>query len=223
MLVRFNDGAPVQPAARPDGANADGRRRFSRSVRIGAVVSLLLLLLSPHTVGQDVTEVSLKAAFIYNFTKFTDWPAEVLAPSAPLLACVLGDPAMADALARAVKGRDAGGHGFGVSRVTASDAALKTCHLLYVSGVPVGQAVEVTNGLQTTPVLTISDIDNFANRGGIAQFFFENGRMRFAINLGAARRARLQLSSKLLALAVIVDPPTQPVDDGFLNMDGFQR
>lgn len=190
--------------------------------RAVALAAVLLLLTSMRSAGQDVTEVALKAAFIYNFAKFTEWPTDVLAASAPIAACVYGDQAVADALSRTVRGRQAGGHDIDVSLVTSTSDALKMCHLLYVSGVPAGQASEVAAALKASPVLTISDLDKFATTGGIAQFFVENGKMRFAINLGAARRARLQLSSRLLALAVVLEPAGQVLDSSPMKLNGMQ-
>lgn len=206
MLVRATQPSSVQARAR-------GRR-------IGAVVVLFLLLLPIRPLGQDVTEVALKAAFIYNFAKFTDWPADALPNGAPLVACVLGDPAVADALERTVRGRQASGHGIEVLLLRAPEKELKSCHLLYVSGVPASQATDVAAALRTAPVLTISDIETFASNGGVAQFFVENGKMRFTINLGAARRARLQLSSRLLALAVVVESAGPPFDSALPRMTG---
>ncbi|MCA1584578.1 MAG: YfiR family protein [Acidobacteria bacterium] len=179
-------------------------RFFGRRLRLGAVLAALLLLRATTSLGQDVTEVALKAAFIYNFAKFTEWPQEVLPSAASLTACVIGDAAVGDALQRAIKGRMVAGHGMSVSRVTA-DGSLQSCHLLYLSGLPATQAAQIATGLRGSSVLTISDIDEFARLGGIAEFFVENGKMRFSINLESAKRSRLQLSSKLLALAALVE------------------
>ena len=77
----------------------------------------------------------------------------------------------------------------------------RVCHVLYVSGVTAGQAAQLVAGLRDVPVLTISDIEGFTELGGIAQFFFEHGQLRFSIHVVSAKRARLQISSKLLALA----------------------
>ena len=86
------------------------------------------------------------------------------------------------------------------------------CHILYVSGVTSGQATLLVAGLRDLPVLTISDAEGFMALGGIAQFFFEHGRLRFSVDLGSAKRARLQISSRLLALAKphdsVCTPPT---------------
>jgi hypothetical protein len=164
--------------------------------------AIAILLLTPMTaVAQDVTEPALKAAFIYNFAKFTEWPADAMAPGAPLVLCVLGDAAIGGALERAVKGRTLGGHSIAVSQVAPHGWPLEGCHIAYVSGVTATQAAEVVAGLRDTPVLTISDLEGFTRLGGMAQFFFEHGRLRFDVQLASAKRARLQISSRLLVLA----------------------
>jgi hypothetical protein len=82
--------------------------------------------------AQDVTESSLKAAFIYTFAKFTEWPEDVLPTTATFSACVLGDSQIRDALERTVKGRQFEGRGISVSQVQL-EGKLRSCHLLYVS------------------------------------------------------------------------------------------
>ena len=114
--------------------------------------------------------------------------------------CVLGDAAVGDALAQTVQGRTLAGHSLTVSRVTRTGPQ-QTCHVLYVSGVTTAQALQVVAGLRDVPVLTISDVEQFTELGGIAQLFFEYGRLRFSIQHQAATRARLRISSRLLALA----------------------
>jgi hypothetical protein len=163
-------------------------------------VLLLGLLSASAALAQDVTEPSLKAAFVYNFAKFTEWPVDVLPATASFTACVLGDAPVSDALERTVKGRLLSGHSVSVMRV-ALDGPLRTCHLLYVSGVTPAQVSAIVTIVKGAPVLTISDIDDFAPLGGIAHMFVENGRMRFDLNVDRAKLARLQLSSKLLTLA----------------------
>jgi hypothetical protein len=161
----------------------------------------ILLLLMPAVASlQDVTEPALKAAFIYNFAKFTEWPTDVVPAAAPLVMCVLGDPAVGDALERAVKGRVLAGHSLRVVQVPAAGTK-PVCHVLYVSGVTPVNAGRVVVGLRDTAVLTISDVEGFTERGGIAQFFFEQGQLRFSVEVASARRARLQISSMVLELA----------------------
>ncbi len=125
-----------------------------------------ILLLTPMTAAaQDVTEPALKAAFIYNFAKFTEWPADAMATGAPLVLCVLGDAAIGEALERAVKGRTLAGHSIGVSQAAPDGRPLEGCHIAYVSGVTASQAAKVVAGLRDAPVLTISDVEGFTQHG----------------------------------------------------------
>jgi hypothetical protein len=167
----------------------------------------LVLLCASGARAQNVTEPSLKAAFLFNFATFTGWPQDALPETGSFVACVLGDDRLGDALEGAVKGRQVSGRAIVVSRVQ-SEGPLRSCHLLYVSGVSATQIAAALTTVRDAPILTISDADDFAQSGGIAHLFVENGRMRFDINLGHARRSRLQLSSKLLALATsVLDTP----------------
>jgi hypothetical protein len=149
--------------------------------------------------AQDVTEPALKAAFIYNFMKFTEWPEPVPA-SDPFVICVLGDSNVGDALERVVRDRQFAGRRMTVSIVAISEPK-QSCRVLYVSGVTAIEGAQLLAGLQDSPVLTISDAVGFTEAGGMAQFFFERGQLRFNIGLEAVKRSRLQMSSRLLVLA----------------------
>lgn len=169
-------------------------------VRIAAAVvaGLLASVAGPH--AQDVTEASLKSAFIYNIASFSTWPAEALPINAPFVACVLGDSAVGPALERAVKGRLLGGRSINVVRAP-RDGSLTGCHLVYVSDVSPEQGRQLLASLHGTPVLSIVEIDGFAMPGSVARMFVERGKMRFEIDYGLAKHSGLQLSSRLLALA----------------------
>jgi hypothetical protein len=172
---------------------------------------LAVCLLCVQAVGaQDVNEASLKAAFTLNFAQFTTWPGDVLPSSAALMACVLGDNSVFDALERTARTRQLAGHIVSVTQMTSS-SSLGMCHLLYVSAVPQERVAAVLSAVRGQSVLTVSDSDDFAERGGIAQIFVERGKMRFDLNYGLAKRVRLQMSSKFLVLAAhVFDSPTAP-------------
>ena len=173
-------------------------------IRCSIAISVLALPASGSLVrAQDVTELSLKAAVVYNLAKFVDWPPEAMPATGPFTACVLGDDAAADTLARIVKGRLVGGKSIKVVRVRI-DGPLKTCHLLYVPRGGSAQLAAILAGVRDAPVLTISDIHDFSALGGVAELFVENGRIRFNVNLDAARRSRVHFSSDVLALAAQV-------------------
>ena len=153
--------------------------------------------------AQDVTESSLNAAFIYTFAKFTEWPRDVLPATATFTACVLGNSSMREGLGRTVKGRQISGRAVSVSEVQI-DGKLRSCHLLYVTGVTAAQLAVIVAEVRGAPVLTISDAADFVHQGGIVRMFVENGKIKFDLNLDSAKSSRLDLSSKLLALAAHV-------------------
>ena len=167
-----------------------------RSLIVCGVLAVTLLM-PPVAVAQDVTAPALKAAFIYNFVKFTEWPV-ALPVSDPFVICVIGDAAVGDALERVVEGREFAGR-----RMVALAAVARptsACRVLYVSGATVGEVAQAIAGLQDSPVLTISDVAGFTDTGGMAQFFFERGQLRFTIKVDAVKRSGLKMSSKLLTL-----------------------
>ncbi len=141
------------------GSLDDVRRTQSlHSASARAAIALLLLLLTAiPAAAQDVTEPALKAAYIYNFAKFTEWPAD--ASGEPLVMCVVGDAAIGEALERAVKGRTLAGQSVGVSQSAADGQPRGRCHILYVSGVTASQAAKLVAALGDAPVLTISDVE----------------------------------------------------------------
>ena len=170
--------------------------------RVTACIAACLLYASTAAT-QNVTEPSLKAAFIFNFAKFTAWPTDTLPPTGSFTACVLGDTSVYRALERTVRDRQVSGHGVIVVQ-NPLEGPLRTCHVLYVSGVAPNRIATILTAVRGLAVLTISDMDDFAIQGGVAQMFVENGRMRFDLNFDVARRSRLQLSARLLVLGAHV-------------------
>jgi hypothetical protein len=151
----------------------------------------------------QTNDPELKAAFLLNFAKFTVWPPEMLPPDSPLIACVLGGGRVAEALEDLTRGQQVQGREVIVRRIDA-DGPIRTCHLLYGTALEGPRAAAVVGKVASAPVLTVSDSADFASRGGIANFYVDAGRMRFAVNPEAATRAGLRLSSRLLNLARLV-------------------
>jgi len=146
-------------------------------------------------------EVALKAAFIYNFAKFAEWPA--LAPGATILVCIVGDDAVATTLLETVRGKNISGHAIEVSR-RQDIATWHACHLLFIADAQRHQSADGLNGISKLPVLTVSDGKGFAQAGGVIELIVDAGRMRFAINVDAVERSGIHISSRLLGLANVV-------------------
>jgi YfiR/HmsC-like len=176
----------------------------------GLAVAVLTALLPSASKAQSArqTTQALEAAFLYNFTKFTEWPSEALPPAAPLVLCIAGDSVLQKALEEVTKGRLERGHPLVIRRVEVREA-LNSCHVLYVADLNSKRALQLLEKLNGAPVLSVSNFTSFAQLGGSVHFFSENGRMRFAVNLDATQRTKLRLSSLLLNLAKIVkDDPS---------------
>jgi hypothetical protein len=181
------------------------RRNRRRDLSWAVLTALILGGMPTPTLanGDSVTVSSLKAAFLFNFAKFSEWPVDALATGQRLTMCVVGDAAVADALSQTIKGHSIDGHELTVA-ILKTDAPTTGCHLLFVSASDMKRSSAMLIGLKGAAMLTVSDAANFAQSGGVAQLIVEGDHMRFAINLDAALRVRIRISSKLLALARIV-------------------
>lgn len=148
-------------------------------------------------------EYRIKAAFLYNFAKFTEWPAGSFAdPQAPLRICVYGEDPFGDAL-ESIAGKTVRGRPVEVERLGAL-AAGEPCHLLFISESEAPNLPRILAALQRRPVLTVADIPGFAGAGGIINLKVnKEDKVRFEINVAKARLAGLRLSAKLLSLAEI--------------------
>ncbi len=154
--------------------------------------------------SEPPTEYQVKAAFLYNFAKFVEWPADAFPDvQSPIVLGILGDDPFGSVLDKMIYGKAANGRGFVVKRVS-EDAKLRSCHILFISSSEKKHLARILEGLKGAGVLTVGDMDRFAESGGVIHLLLAENKVRFGINLTAAARARLKISSKLLALARIV-------------------
>jgi hypothetical protein len=159
---------------------------------------LLLALLSPaaHAQHSDTPEYRVKAAFLYNFAAFTEWPADV---GGTLNLCIVGpDPFRAEL--EPLQGKAVGGRSLAVHR-RAVGAALGDCQIVYVGSEAAGQLPRVADALRGQPALIVSDAAGALQHGAMLNMTVVNSRITFEASVVAARAARLALSSKLLRLA----------------------
>jgi hypothetical protein len=186
---------------------------FRRNADVVVVFAIAVSVLAPAAGvrAQTASAATLKAAFVYHFAKFTEWPAAALPPGAPIVLCVLDAAQVARALEDAATGRTGDGRAFVVRRVEL-DGPIRACHLLYGDRLDARTSGALIHKLDGAPVLTLSDYPGFTQLGGVAHLYLEDGRMRFAVNVDAAARRGLKLSSRLLSLASIVkdDPNATP-------------
>lgn len=154
-------------------------------------------------VAQQASGPQLTAAFLLNFVKFTSWPDGTLGASSALSVCVLDNDRVADELTVLARTTRIEGREIAVRRVTLQQG-LQQCQVLYGGDVDHRRTGPLLDATSDQPILTVGASSDFAERGGVANFFVDNGRMRFAVNPKAAERANLRISSRLLSLARIV-------------------
>jgi hypothetical protein len=169
-----------------------------------AIIAVITTLIGASAIAADrsldAAPDAVKAAFLYNFAKFAEWPA--LPPAAPILVCVVGNDGVAAALVETVRSQEIAGHALEVWRPL-NGGSWRTCNLLFVAEAETRQLAKGLAEIKTLPVLTVGDARGFSQAGGIIELYLEAGKMRFAIDLDAAERSGIRLSSRLLSLAKI--------------------
>ena len=196
-------GVNRQPARMTDVSSILARRyRLFDVVRIAPITAAGPA--SALQAGRGVLrapDVGVKAAFLYNFAKFTEWPA--LRQGAPIVACIVGDGGIAAALVEIAGVRTIDDHPLVIGR-SQDSATWRACQILFIADTDIRRAVNGLTSITTEPVLTVSDSAGFAQAGGIIELYSDGGQMRFVINAEAAERSGLRLSSKLLSLAKVI-------------------
>jgi hypothetical protein len=150
-------------------------------------------------------EYPVKAAFLYHFVEFVEWPQASPLPPTTVVIGLLGQDPFGDVLDKAVLEKLVAGRTLAIKRFP-NLAALEPCEILFISSSEMPHMPEILVRLRGAAVLTVGDADRFARRGGMIGFFFEDDRLRLEVNRAAAERAGLRVSSKLLAVSRLVKP-----------------
>jgi YfiR/HmsC-like len=186
-------------------------RSFLLRRTIAAV--LWLLFAASSAFGQERPgEYQVKAAYLYNFGRFVEWPAKLTtANPGSFNICVLGEDPFGPALDTALAGETIGNQKVAARRISSpQDSA--DCQILFISSSEAKRLNKIVEALDKTAVLTVSDIPQFSQRRGMIQLVMEGNRIRFEVNLAATQRAGLTLSSELLKVATAVRKDPQPGD-----------
>ena len=154
--------------------------------------------------AEENVEYNLKAAFLFNFTKFVDWPpagdAASIDEKGPFQLCILGEDPYGKSLDDVVANETVGGRPIVVRRLPRGTDP-RSCQILFLGRMEREREAEVLAGLRGAPVLTVGESDRFLADGGLINFFLDARRVRFEINLQNVDRTPLKISSKLLRLA----------------------
>lgn len=172
---------------------------FWRRLAGGLLAFACLAGVGGRAVAQPVSEQAIKAGFVFNFLKFTQWPNAREADGRPLEICTPGAPALDGQLAL-LHGRTIGGRVIELrSHVAPGD--WRACEILYFAENDSSRVEAALRALGTAPVLTVGDQAGFVQAGGMIGLRIESNRVRFDVNLAAAQRAGLTLNSQMLQLA----------------------
>jgi len=175
-----------------------------RLCSLALIFSLAAIPARPQTTPVDgkPTEYEVEAAYLSNFGRFVEWPRPVAAGENFDL-CVLGQDPFGPLLDSALKGESIGGDSLVARRITSVENA-RSCRVLFISRSSEGHLAEILQEVRLLNLLTVSDIAGFTRRGGIIEFVLQEKKVRFEINIAAAKRAGLTLSSQLLKIATSV-------------------
>jgi hypothetical protein len=154
--------------------------------------------------GAVAEEYQVKAAFLFNFAKFVEWPADAFkAADDPITICVLGQDPFGGALEDVVRDKTVASRPFVVRQVSSIPQAIK-CQIVFVTASERKRVRSILDELKGRSILTVGEAEDFTANGGVINFKLKGARVRIEIDTGAAERAKLRISSKLLSLAEIV-------------------
>lgn len=192
-------------AARIAAMRGYGNIMDGRVVRLGsAAVLAVLCVATAMTRGDEPSrEYQVKAAFLFNFAEFTQWPDSAFAGSdGPFVVAVIGQNPFGQALEHTMEGKSIAGHPV-VVRYIDSSGDVPGCHVLFVPASEDGRLDDIFKQVADRPILTVGESEKFPWAGGIIRFLIEDNKVRFEINPDAAAKASLHISSKLMCLARI--------------------
>jgi len=175
------------------------RRQLLRNALAAAAAGLLA---PGFAYGQQamLSDQQLRAAFVLNFIRYTDWPERSFAAAdSPLALCVLGGEASAASMS-GIAGKLIRGHPLQVRTATTIEE-VRACHVLFIPEPDSRRFVGTLRAIQSQPVLTISEAEGFIDAGGMIGLVHFDNRLQFEVNLGVVQQAQLKASSQLLRLA----------------------
>ena len=153
---------------------------------------------------QPLSESQIKAGFVFNFTRFVDWPSSAFAtPASPFLVCILGAAPIAALLAETAAGKEVSGRRLTIKSKKPTDE-LRGCQVLYLGAIEERQEILVLEIVNGSNALTVSEIHGFAPAGGMIGFVVQENKVKLEINLEATKHAGLKVSSKLIAVSRLV-------------------
>ncbi len=194
----------VSPSPSQFAKGGSYRGTAARFCQVGWLVLALSWSIGFTTIGRaqnSLSESQVKALFLFNFAKYVEWPAEAFSgPNAPITIGVVGASPCAQHLQKAVEGKVVSGRPLLIRQIEKPEDRGQ-CHILFISDSEKRHVGEILDQVKDLPILTVGESDQFAQAGGVIGFVKKEGKVRLAIDLKAARHAKLEISSKLLSVA----------------------
>jgi YfiR/HmsC-like len=158
----------------------------------------------PAIQAQVATEYQVKAAYVYAFTKFVEWPPSKLSSTTSAIQiCVFNNPGLELELSRLISGKSVAGHSM-IVRAVKGEEALRECHVLFISSGSASTLRHILESVQGASILTIGEKQGFLDAGGIINLVSQDAHVRFQVNRRAAKAAGIHVSARLLSVATLV-------------------
>ena len=176
-------------------------RPCAKRCRLAGLAALLFLFGTTASRGATALEMEVKAAYLYNFAKFVEWPAEAFSSdAAPIQLAVYGDEEFGIKLKSLLADKKAHGRSFEVKNVSSPQEA-KNFHMVFISGPENRRTSQILEATRKSPVLTVGEGEPFLDAGGMISLVLEDAQLKFEVNPEAAQKVKLEISSKALRLA----------------------
>jgi uncharacterized protein DUF4154 len=179
---------------------------YRKRVRLAALAALIFLAGAGSASAQALSanEYAVKAAFLFHFAQFVEWPEGAFREAnSPLVYCTIGEDPFQGALEASFKGKVIGARSLEVRHLRGASEA-HGCHVLFIGKATKQRLPDELASLKGNPVLTVGESEQFVKENGMIGFCVEENKIRFNINLEAAKKANLKISSRLLTLAKTV-------------------
>jgi len=189
---------------REDKMNERGEERLNplrlRHLAFALAAAMVFQVAAPAQEG----EYQVKAAFLFNFAKFVDWPMQTFrTPADPIVICVLGENPFGNAIEETISGKSVGGRTLSVRQISDSQHPWN-CQILFVNSSALNEFRALIGRIKGAGVLSVGEAEGFAADGGVINLRVERGNVRLEINVAAAEYTNIRISSRLLSLAEVV-------------------
>jgi hypothetical protein len=176
-------------------------RRENRLVKVGLILTLLWM---PTAAESTLSESEVKVGYLYNFAKFVEWPSVASEPGGPLVVGIVGKDDIGKLLEQTLEGKMVNKRQLRIQR-SENSAGLKKCHIVFFGKSASKNLKSQLKELEAQAILTVGETGDFTRQGGMIGLLLEDNRVKIEVNMAAVERGGLQISSRVLQLARLVE------------------